>query len=209
MIWLIEENLFMNYLAHLLLGDRGPQWLVGSLMADFVKGRLPDSMDPALRGGIVLHRRIDAGTDAHPEVAACRSLFPPERRRYAGILTDIVFDHYLARAWSRYSGESLDGFAARVTAVLETHREQCPEGMQRLIGGMRGGQRLVEYGDFTAIEAAMVRISRRTDGRVDAAGAIEDLRRHYDELEQRFYALFPDVVALAAGTYRELREMPA
>ena len=91
----------MNYLAHLLLGDRGPQWLVGSLMADFVKGRLPDTMEPALRHGIVLHRRIDAGTDTHPLVVECRGLFPAERRRYAGILTDIVFDHVLARGWER------------------------------------------------------------------------------------------------------------
>ena len=88
--------------------------------------------------------------------------------------------------------------------MLEAHREQCPEGMQRLIGGMRGGQRLVEYRDFAAIESAMVRLSRRVDGRIDAAGAVEDLRRHQTELEQRFHAMFPDVVSLAAGTYREL-----
>lgn len=193
----------MNYLAHLLLGDRGPHWLVGSLMADYVKGRLPESMAPALRGGIMLHRRIDAGTDAHPEVAACRALFPSERRRYAGILTDIVFDHFLARDWARYSDEPLEAFTRRVCAVLEAHREECPEGMQRLIGGLRGGARLVEYREFAAIEAAMARFARRIDGRIDAAGATEDLRRHYVELERRFHVMFPDVAALAAGSFRE------
>ena len=56
----------MNYLAHLYLAEQTSEGLLGSLLGDFVKGRLESRFPEAVRRGIVLHRAIDTFTDAHP-----------------------------------------------------------------------------------------------------------------------------------------------
>ena len=87
----------MNYLAHLHLGGEQPEQLLGSLYGDFVKGRLEGRFSPQIEAAIRLHRRIDAFTDSHPLTERARARFPAERRRTAGILLDLFFDHGLAR----------------------------------------------------------------------------------------------------------------
>lgn len=79
----------MNYLAHLHLGGREPQQLLGSLYGDFVKGSLQGRFPPALEASIRLHRHIDSYTDSHPLVLAALARFPRERRRFAGIVLDV------------------------------------------------------------------------------------------------------------------------
>lgn len=89
----------MNYLAHLHLGGQRPEELLGSLYGDFVKGPLQGEFRPGIESGIQLHRSIDAFTDAHPLVGQALSRFTHTRRRYAGIVLDVFFDHCLARDW--------------------------------------------------------------------------------------------------------------
>ena len=108
----------MNYLAHLHLGGPQPAQLLGSLYGDFVKGPLDGRFATDVEAAIRLHRRIDAFTDRHPRVRAACARFPVERRRYAGILLDLFFDHCLARCWGDYADEPLAHFSARVYRAL-------------------------------------------------------------------------------------------
>ena len=105
----------MNYLAHLHLGGPAPQQLLGSLYGDFVKGSLEGRFAPALEAAIRLHRHIDSYTDQHPLVLAALSRFPRERRRFAGIVLDVFFDHCLARHWEDYAEQPLGQFTEDFT----------------------------------------------------------------------------------------------
>jgi len=64
------------------------------LLGDFVKGtehslRL---LYPApLVDGIILHRAIDKYTDKHPAFLASKQLLAPKRRRYAGVVVDLIY----------------------------------------------------------------------------------------------------------------------
>ncbi|MGZ7081297.1 MAG: ACP phosphodiesterase, partial [Thermoanaerobaculia bacterium] len=58
----------MNYLAHLFLAGDSAESMIGNLAGDFVKGVLHDRFPPAITAGIVMHRKIDAFTDSHPQV---------------------------------------------------------------------------------------------------------------------------------------------
>lgn len=108
----------MNYLAHLYLAERSVEGLLGSLLGDFVKGPLDDKYPEAIRRGIVLHRSIDSFTDAHPLHLESRNRIGRARRRYAGIIVDVTYDHFLCRYWSDYSDETLESFVARVYEIL-------------------------------------------------------------------------------------------
>ncbi|TEL14247.1 DUF479 domain-containing protein [Pseudomonas aeruginosa] len=107
----------MNYLAHLHLGGPQPAQLLGSLYGDFVKGRLQGQWPDEIERAIQLHRRIDAFTDSHPLVHAAKRRFPLERRRFAGVLLDVFFDHCLARIAPRMAAQDWLG-SYREFAVL-------------------------------------------------------------------------------------------
>jgi acyl carrier protein phosphodiesterase len=86
----------MNYLAHLFLAGDDAESLIGNLAGDFVKGALHDRFTPAIRQGIVKHRRIDAFTDSHPSVAAFRRVLIPEHGHWSRVIADVFFDYFLA-----------------------------------------------------------------------------------------------------------------
>src|SRR3954471_3274298 len=123
----------MNLLAHALLAAPEPEWMLGSLIGDFVRGRIDPMLPPPLRAGIALHRAVDAYTDAHPEVAAARRLFVPPLRRYAGIVLDVWFDHLLARQWARFGEGELDDFSRHVRDLLDANADRVPERMRGFV----------------------------------------------------------------------------
>ena len=105
----------MNWLAHLHLARDSDAALLGALLGDFALGTSGlDCWGAVEHREILVHRRVDRFTDTHPAVEALRARFPDGRRRYAGIVLDLYFDHCLARDWSRWSDTALDAFTARV-----------------------------------------------------------------------------------------------
>ncbi|MET0226353.1 MAG: hypothetical protein ABW187_07940, partial [Dokdonella sp.] len=108
----------LNHLAHALLAAPDDDCMLGSLIADFLRGAIDPAMARGVRIGVALHRAVDVYTDAHPEVVAARARFEPPYRRYAGILLDMWFDHLLAREWERYGVGSLHAFSQRVQQLL-------------------------------------------------------------------------------------------
>jgi acyl carrier protein phosphodiesterase len=189
----------MNYLAHLYLAGDAPEAIVGNLMGDFVKGSALSEYSEPIRAGIRLHRRIDAFTDAHPVVAGSRRLIGPEHRRYAGVLVDIFYDHFLARSWAAYSSVPLPEFAARVYQVLRTHDRLLPDRLRRVAASMSANDWLGSYAEVVGIEAALARAARRlTRENAMAAGAAE-LTANYDGLRAHFDCFFPALVQYVRG----------
>ncbi|MEQ8515898.1 MAG: DUF479 domain-containing protein, partial [Chromatocurvus sp.] len=105
----------MNHLAHALLSTPAPAQRLGNLFGDAVRGPLSGHELPAeVLDGVRQHRRIDAITDQHPQSAQMRALFPPSLRRYAGIILDVAFDHYLVRKWPAFCDVSRHSFTLEV-----------------------------------------------------------------------------------------------
>ncbi|TBU72673.1 ACP phosphodiesterase [Pseudomonas daroniae] len=186
----------MNYLAHLHLGGNAPAELLGSLYGDFVKGPLSGQWPASIEAGIALHRRIDAFTDSHPLQARARARFPADRRRVAGILLDLFFDHCLARDWQRYSEQPLQQFTARVYGVLAAEL-RLPGNLQRMAPRMAAQDWLGSYREFEVLEQVIAGMSRRLSRPGLLDGGLEDLRRLYEPLSEDFSAFYPALMAFA------------
>src|SRR5262245_32979021 len=141
----------MNFLAHLYLSDGSDEGLLGGLMGDFVKGPLDDRYPPAVMRGIAQHRRIDTFTDAHPVVLRSKARVSAERRRFAGIMVDMFYDHFLARDWARFADEPLDTFSGRVYDLLARHHDRLPERLRRMAPYMIRGDWLGSYAQVDSI----------------------------------------------------------
>lgn len=192
----------MNYLAHLFLSPPAPDSLCGAMLGDFVKGRVPAEGNLAVRQGILLHRAIDRYTDQHQLVSASRALISDERRRFAGILVDMFYDHFLARHWLRYSDRPLTQFTQEVYRVLLPRRPQFPERLQRVLPPMAADDWLASYADVDSVQMALGGLARRFRRPAAAeplrTGIIE-LQRQYRQLEAHFLEFFPQLRDFAAA----------
>jgi acyl carrier protein phosphodiesterase len=193
----------MNFLAHLYLSPPTPDAWLGSLLGDFVKGPLDASgYRGELHAAIRLHRAVDTFTDAHPVVREAKSLVSPARRRYAGILVDIFFDHFLAARWTDWHAAPLRDFADDVYASLARPSVPLPDRFGRLVPHLVAQDWLAGYASLDGIGLTLDRMSRRAPHAVVLAGGHEELAARADELGAAFEAFFPDLRDLARGAIR-------
>lgn len=186
----------MNYLAHLHLGGQRPGQLLGSLYGDFVKGRLQGQFAPEVEAAIQLHRRIDTYTDSHPRVNAALSRFSLTRRRYAGIVIDVFFDHCLARDWAQYADRPLQQFTADVYRVLAAE-PQLPGRLAQIAPYMAADDWLGSYRDFQVLEQVLRGIARRLSQPEELTAAMGELERLYQPLSEDFRDFYPQLQAFA------------
>jgi len=188
----------MNYLAHLFLARQSGAAMVGGIMGDFVRADVTGRYPPDIAREIQLHRYIDSYTDSHPAVKASAELFPEGRRRYAGILLDVFYDHVLSLQWQRWSDEPRQAMLDRFYAALAVHEALLPDRLRAMAPHMVELNWLNAYEDFAAVEKAIERISQRLsrNGAHMRAG-IADLREHYAALAQGFEQFFPDLMRFA------------
>ena len=117
----------MNYLAHIFLSGDDRRVQIGNFVGDAVKGRAYENYPLGFREGILLHREIDDYTDHHPVVREVVDMLRGGFGRYSGVLTDIYFDHLLARSFQSYSGQSLRWFAFGFYRALVLNYRHLPE----------------------------------------------------------------------------------
>ncbi|WP_107851625.1 acyl carrier protein phosphodiesterase [Oceanimonas marisflavi] len=182
----------MNYLAHLHLADISNTSLAGALLGEYARGTVDTTLPQRLQTGIVLHRRIDSFTDAHPLHAARVRALPPPFRRFGGIITDMMFDHCLARHWPRFHPLPLETFVQQAHAELQPDRH-WPEAMVLLVTRMQQSGLLLHYREFDGIITALTRIDRRFKRPTPLPYCRPLLEKHYTGFEQAFLVFYPEL----------------
>jgi len=198
----------LNYLAHLYLSENDPESLIGSLMGDFLKGRVGTDLAPAVRRGVLVHRRIDSFTDAHMIVGQSKRRIGPAYRRYAGILIDLFYDHFLASRWSEYSAVPLEAFAARVYRIVAAHHHRLSAPMQRSMSYMISNELLQSYRTLEGMQQALRGIESRLKRPSRLHAAVTELERNYTGLGEDFAVFFPDLVRFASDQHQAMDGHP-
>ena len=189
----------MNYLAHLFLSSESPEALVGAMLGDFVKGSMKNTYPIVIRRGIELHRSIDTFTDAHEIVRDTKRLFSSERRRFAGILLDIFFDHYLAKNWSEYGDMELENFTAQAYQNLQSQTEWLTPDLAKVVPMMSREDWLGNYQRIDWVEFTLTRLAKRVRRGEMIATGIDELRENYEAFEISFAKFFPELIAFVAA----------
>ncbi len=168
--------------------------MVGNFIADHVKGRQIDVFPEEIKAGILLHRRIDAFTDSHPVVEESKARLRPQFRKYAPVIADIYYDHFLARDWAQYHEQSLDEFAAGAYALMNSHADIIPPRALHMLGFMEKQNWLKNYGSLEGLHRALNGLSKRTAFESGMEHAAHFLQQHYDAFENDFNAFFPELI---------------
>ncbi len=184
----------MNFLAHLYLSGNFDELMIGNFMADFIKGKPSGSFPPAIAKGIRLHRLIDTFTDTHPIVKESKKRLQPMYHKYAGVIVDIFYDHYLARNWNQYSAASLPDFASKAYNLVNQNKHLLPPAMHQMLYYMQKQNWLVSYEYKDGIARALQGMARRTTFLSHMELAIHDLEQDYELYLHEFSAYFPLVI---------------
>ncbi len=195
----------MNFLAHLFLAGSpaSPAYadvLLGQFIADSVPGKQLERYPPAVQAGIRLHRAIDTFTDQHHVVRrATQRLRAAGHGKYAGVISDMFLDHFLARNFPEFSPETLPDFTQRVYALLTARQADMPPRVQQFFPHLTQNNWLLHYAGFEGIARALSGLSRRAAPGSGMETAVAELQANYAAYEADFRAFFPELQAFVKG----------
>ncbi|MBM3435772.1 MAG: DUF479 domain-containing protein [Bacteroidetes bacterium] len=183
----------MNFLAHLYLSGDNDDILIGNFIADHVKGAGILKFSDGVQKGIRLHRAIDSFTDSHPVYLKSKARLSENYRKYAGVVADMFYDHFLSANWGNYSSESLNLFIERIHSVIVKSYPILPEKSQRFIAYMNKFNWLMGYGSFEGLGRALTGMAIRTPFKSGMENAVIDLKKDYILYQAEFEEFFPQI----------------
>lgn len=185
----------MNHLAHCFLAQQNPDWIVGNMVADYVRGSVRElPYSATVKTGIAQHRTIDTFTDTHAIVHRACELLHPTQRKFAPIVVDVCFDYFLARHWSAFSPDiALPDFGRQVCDALLANTDILPEPLQKRLPLMVAHNFLTTYQTTEGMYMAFRNIAKRSSFATNLAEAVNDVLAHETALEQHFLQFFPEL----------------
>lgn len=184
----------MNYLAHTFLSGDNEELLVGNFIADSVRGSQLQMFSAGVAQGIRLHRQIDAFTDAHPVVQLSKERLRPDYRKFAGVITDVYYDHFLAAHFDEYSALSLPAYTQSVYALVKKYDAILPERVKYFLPYMIEQNWLLNYAHISGIRKSLTGLSRRTAFTSNMETAADELQLNYSLYQEEFGLFFPDLI---------------
>ncbi len=174
----------MNYLGHIFLSGENSQVRIGNFIGDFVKGNKFKSYPIDVQRGILLHREIDRFTDNNNNVSEITNFFRPLYKRYAGIISDMIIDHILAKNWNLYNETTLNRFAARFYMLLIINYRMLPRKVQYITPFMIQSNRLYSYSTKKGIIEAISIMERHTSLPEKSQYLPELLDSNYNQIQE-------------------------
>ncbi len=194
----------MNFLAHMFLSGDSDDIKLGNFMGDYVKGRDYQNYPSLIQKGIILHRHIDTFTDNHPIVRHDKTYFFERYQKYAGVVTDILYDHFLATEWSFFSPVDMNEYVEHVHSLLLKNYDMLPEGLQKLVPFIIKNRWFKSYLTLDGVHSVLIGMAKGTSLPDESAFAIKIIENNYLALRKDFMDFFPQIIA---EMNRELSEI--
>ena len=183
----------MNWLAHAYLSKQNIEFRVGNILPDLVSITELKKFSAPFQEGISCHKAIDAFTDSHPIVKHGIGRMSANYKRYGGILTDVFYDHFLARNWANYSSVSLSDFSRNIHRDLNSMEANIPDEILYKFKRIFEHNVFESYKDISGIKIALQRIDLRLRKPADLGNAVAILEQHYDLYESEFTMFFAEL----------------
>ncbi|WP_346883280.1 acyl carrier protein phosphodiesterase [uncultured Algibacter sp.] len=184
----------MNYLAHIYLSGENELVTIGNFIADGIKGKNYKTYQRDVQIGILLHRNIDTFTDAHKTVRISTKRLHEKYGHYSGVIVDILYDHFLAKNWHKYSKVPLKDYITKFYDALEANYNILPLRIQKMMPYMLADNWLLSYASIDGITRVLEGVNRRTKNRSSMHEAVIELEAFYTEFGDEFSAFFDELI---------------
>jgi acyl carrier protein phosphodiesterase len=191
----------VNFLAHTYLSGCNEELIVGNFMGDYVKGKNYLLFPEQIKKGILIHRDIDTFTDMHPITRQSKLRIASKYHKYAGIIIDIFYDHFLASLWDDFSDLSLKEFVSRSYDLLKRNYKLLPEAIKRWFPTFLENNWMMAYTTVDGIELVLERMAANTSLPNHSEYAVEVLSSQYDSFKKDFLEFFPLIIQFLEEKY--------
>lgn len=185
----------MNFLAHIYLSGNNDFIKIGNFMADGIRGKQFENYPSDIQKGILLHRAIDTFTDANFIFRKSTKKLHKRYHHYAGVIVDVLYDHFLAKNWEKYSDENLAEFIDNFYQSLELNKEILSERTLNLMPYMIKQNWLLSYQTIDGIKEILRQMDSRTKNKSQMRFSTEELQEFYSEFEEEFTLFFEELRA--------------
>jgi len=185
----------MNVLAHIYLSGDSEKIIIGNYIGDYVKGRDYLKYPEQVRRGIILHRHIDDFTDRHPVVHRSKIHFTRKYHRYAGVVIDILYDHFLTKEWDFFSRRPLESVTYNFYRAMVNNFDILPENVKESFPFFIINNWIESYQTVQGIRHVLRTMSKRASLPAETRFAIKMLKRNYYSLQEDFMEFFPELIA--------------
>lgn len=182
----------MNYFAHLHIASITQTSWVGNLLGDFPIN--VNSLDSDLLVGWRLHQQVDVMVDQHAASVDFRAMPRKGRRRFAGIVQDIVMDYWLIQYWTRFDAAPLEVFCNQAVSGLMLDKDRSPERLKNMISSLEMNNWLSTLGTIEGVENAIHSIMTRWRYGEYLQDFVDDLPNVIEQAEKPFLAIYPDLL---------------
>jgi acyl carrier protein phosphodiesterase len=196
----------MNFLAHIYLSGDDENIRLGNFIGDYIKGSNYNKFPSAVKTGILLHRKIDHFTDSHPIVLQHKILFYKRYHKYAGIITDILYDHFLAHEWYKFSDVSYDDYLEGIYEWLNSNILNIPSELRKLVPNIIHNNWFGAYKTIEGLESVLIGMSKGTSLPPENKFAIFIIQKHYHDLRHDFFRYFPELIDFVRNELEKSRE---
>ena len=183
----------MNHLIHTYLSSANPQEQAGNFAADWIKGNKLDKYPPDIQRGIRLHRFIDSYSDKHPAVRTSKLRLRQCYGKYAGVAVDVVYDHFLAASWSRYSQVTLPQFICELEKNLNENIHLFPSEAQQYFARFMKYRWLESYSTLDGIGRVLFAMSYARNLPPENEAALAIVKDNYSMFAEEFKTFFVDL----------------
>lgn len=196
----------MNFLAHIYLSGDDELITIGNFIADGIRGKHYKVYPEKIQTGILLHREIDTYTDAHTTVRKSTKRLHKNYSHYSGVIVDILYDHFLAKNWAKYSDEPLALYVDNFYDSLENNFEILPLRIQKMIPYMIADNWLLSYASIEGIAKVLDGMNRRTQNKSKMNNAINELNIFYEDFEKEFTSFFNELIQFSNQKLTQLTQ---
>ncbi len=184
----------MNYLAHLYFAKPTADSHFGNLLADFGGLRQVSNVSHDVKLGVENHMLVDKFTDQHAIQRTAKALFSNQRRRFAGIILDVLYDHFLIKNWQQFHSDAFTQFKLQSYTLLGENQHLMPKRMAYVIYHMRKNDWFESYRTIEGVGTALDNIAKRLRFENNFVGSEAEIRAHYQQLENLFMTFFPALI---------------
>ena len=179
----------MNVLAHIYLSGDSEKIIIGNYIGDYVKGR--DYLNIDLVAGNNTSRILPF-TDRHPVVHRSKIYFSRKYHKYSGVITDIIYDHFLCKEWNFFSRRPLESVTYNFYRAMVNNYDILPENVRQMMPFFIINNWIESYQTLSGIKNVLKTLSKRTTLPNETRFAMHALKNY--SLQDDFMEFFPQLI---------------
>ncbi|GAB4176314.1 MAG: acyl carrier protein phosphodiesterase [Calditrichia bacterium] len=198
----------MNFLAHLAVGHITNTSPSGNLAADFFKGDTYLQLPEVIRKGILMHRFVDSFGHQDPAYQAANRLLQNDWGKISGILSDLLFDHFLAKRWVDYFPKmNYHQFITRQYSLLWEDKSYYDDHIIYFLTKLIEQNWLGKYPSIEGMNQIMNQFSHRKSFLAPLKEGVQALTMHYREFDYYCSVFFPSLFSASILFSQRLNEL--